>query len=80
VYPGDSSDHLRFDPQTIVQDMPNFSTTHKLLARAELAASIGGNPVTGTSPGGLPEQKIFPGIVHETVRKESLLGQTARNE
>lgn len=50
------------------------------LAGAGLATSIGGNAATGTSPDGLPERKIFPGIVYDAVRRGSLLGQMACNE
>lgn len=78
---GDSTDHLRFDPQTIPQAMPSLSTPHKLssphLAGTEVATSIGDNPATGTNPDDLPEQKIFPGIVHETVQRGSILAQVA---
>jgi AMP deaminase len=64
--------------------MLNFSTPQQFvsphLAGAEFGTSIGGNPATGASPDGLPEQKIFPGIVHETVRRGSMLAQAASHD
>lgn len=79
--PADSIDHLRSDPQGTAQGMPAPSATHALssphLAGSELAASLGGNTASGASPDGLPGQTIFPGIVHETVRRGSMLAQAA---
>ncbi|KAJ5370123.1 AMP deaminase [Penicillium cataractarum] len=82
--PADSIGHPRSEPQGTAQGMPTSSATHGLssphLARSESATSLGGNTATGTSPDGLPEQTIFPGIVHETVRRGSMLAQAACDE
>ncbi|KAJ5086291.1 AMP deaminase Amd1 [Penicillium alfredii] len=53
------------------------------LAAGEFSSPSGSNTTLGadvTGPGGLPEQKIFPGIVHERVRKGSTLSQLSREE
>lgn len=75
--PSDLIGHLRSDPQITAQVMP---TTQKLpsphLAGAEMVPST----ATGTAPDGLSEQTIFPGIVHETVRRGSMFAQAATRE
>ena len=64
--------------------MPSIPTNQKLssphLSGTEATTSIGGNTATGTGPDGLPEQTIFPGIVHETVRRGSMRARAACDE
>lgn len=79
-----SMDHPRSTPQVTAQVMPTLPRSQKLssphLSGTEAATSIGGNTATGTSPDGLPEQTIFPGIVHETVRRGSMRAQGTCDE
>lgn len=53
------------------------------LSSGDFGSSTGSNNTvgaTGADPDGLPEQKIFPGIVHETVRRGSMLSQPSGDD
>lgn len=75
--PSDLIGLLRSDPQIAAQVMP---TTQQLPSPHLVGAEMVPSTATGTSADGLPEQKIFPGIVHETVRRGSMFAQAATRE
>ncbi|KGO67521.1 AMP deaminase [Penicillium italicum] len=68
------------EAQSTIQMATSPSTPSKYLARSPRLgtgefSSPGGNPAIGAGVGGadgLPEQKIFPGIVHERARKGNM--------
>ncbi|KAI9927327.1 AMP deaminase [Aspergillus wentii] len=59
-----------------VPDIRKAFRHETLLGELSLAGSV---PTTGT-PDDLPEQKIFPGVVHERAHRESLLSRSAAAE
>lgn len=70
--PSDLIGHLRSDPQITARVMP---TTQKLSSPHLVGAEMVPSTAAGTNPDSLPEQKIFPGIVHETLRRGSMFAQ-----
>ena len=73
---GAQNPHLGF-PGPFV---PNSSGLPLQTGGVEFGTSVSSNGSVGTAgagSGSLPEQKIFPGIVHERVRRSSILSQSA---
>lgn len=76
----DTTDALPSGTHGTNQMATSPSTASTYLARSPRVgtgefSSPGGNPALGTGvggPDGLPEQKIFPGIVHERARKGNM--------
>ncbi|KAJ5160649.1 AMP deaminase [Penicillium canariense] len=76
---GDSIDQLHSDPRLMAKVTPTPRTIQHIpsphLAGSDIVTSASSNDTAGRSTDGLPEQKIFPGIVHETIRRGSMLAQ-----
>ena len=67
--------HMHGSSSSIPISIPNPNALSISTGGDELSA---GSP--GTMAGVLPEQRIFPGVVHEKARRDSILSSTAESE
>lgn len=81
-----ANQNMKLEPQQTrsIPVISNQSPAQLQSMNQEFGASVSGHgsvTAPGSMPGSLPEQRIFPGIMHERARKENMVsGSTAGEE